>query len=214
MDKLLLRFPEGMREQIKASADLMGRSMNAEVIQRLKRSFMDEDDDRLRIDLPGDVWSSLLADAHVHNMEMDERAVQILSGTFDPNSDYKLALDKLLASVGEASDLSERVEDLKERQHLDFLLYYGKVLQISQFLQLLFEATQANLPAAVQDAAKDLQALNHAELSALRDRYEHAQFAVRHRDNARRNESDVGDDDEVSFGDTLPMKNIIETNKP
>ncbi|WP_312806503.1 Arc family DNA-binding protein [Agrobacterium cavarae] len=32
-DKFMLRLPEGMREQIKASANRNNRSMNAEIVQ-------------------------------------------------------------------------------------------------------------------------------------------------------------------------------------
>jgi len=35
IDKLLVRFPQGMRDKIKAAADASGRSMNAEIIHRL-----------------------------------------------------------------------------------------------------------------------------------------------------------------------------------
>lgn len=36
VDKLLLRFPEGMRDRIKEAAEKSGRSMNAEVVTRLE----------------------------------------------------------------------------------------------------------------------------------------------------------------------------------
>lgn len=39
VDKLLLRFPPGMRDRLKAIADANGRSMNAEIIYRLELSF-------------------------------------------------------------------------------------------------------------------------------------------------------------------------------
>lgn len=39
IDKLLVRFPEGMRDKIKAEAEKNKRSMNAEIIDRLERSF-------------------------------------------------------------------------------------------------------------------------------------------------------------------------------
>lgn len=38
-DQYVLRFPDGMRDQIKAAADANGRSMNAEIIARLEQSF-------------------------------------------------------------------------------------------------------------------------------------------------------------------------------
>lgn len=41
-DKFVLRFPDGMRDLIKASAAASGRSMNAEIIHRLEKSYADE----------------------------------------------------------------------------------------------------------------------------------------------------------------------------
>jgi hypothetical protein len=38
-DKSMLRFPPGMKEQIKQAAKENGRSMNSEIIQRLKESL-------------------------------------------------------------------------------------------------------------------------------------------------------------------------------
>lgn len=35
-DKFMLRFPDGMRDRIKAEADKNGRSMNAEIIQAIE----------------------------------------------------------------------------------------------------------------------------------------------------------------------------------
>ncbi len=40
-DKFMLRFPEGMRDRIKAEAERNGRSMNAEIIARLEESFIE-----------------------------------------------------------------------------------------------------------------------------------------------------------------------------
>lgn len=42
-DKFMLRFPDGMRDRIKAAADANGRSMNAEIIARLEASFAQRD---------------------------------------------------------------------------------------------------------------------------------------------------------------------------
>lgn len=41
-DKFMLRFPEGMRDEVKKAAEKNGRSMNAEIIHRLTESFEKE----------------------------------------------------------------------------------------------------------------------------------------------------------------------------
>lgn len=38
-DKFMLRLPEGMRERIRVAAEENGRSMNAEIVARLDKSF-------------------------------------------------------------------------------------------------------------------------------------------------------------------------------
>lgn len=38
-DKFIVRFPDGMRDRIKHAAQKNGRSMNAEIVNRLERSF-------------------------------------------------------------------------------------------------------------------------------------------------------------------------------
>jgi len=39
LDQYIVRFPEGMRDKIKAAAEAKGRSMNAEIITRLEASL-------------------------------------------------------------------------------------------------------------------------------------------------------------------------------
>lgn len=41
-DKFVLRLPDGMRSLIKEVAEENGRSMNAEIVQILKRALSDE----------------------------------------------------------------------------------------------------------------------------------------------------------------------------
>lgn len=38
-DGFMLRFPDGMRDRVKAAAEASGRSMNAEIVERLEESF-------------------------------------------------------------------------------------------------------------------------------------------------------------------------------
>jgi hypothetical protein len=43
-DQFVIRFPEGMRDRIANLAAANGRSMNAELIDRLEKSMVDSDD--------------------------------------------------------------------------------------------------------------------------------------------------------------------------
>lgn len=38
-DQFMLRLPDGMRDKIRTAAESSGRSMNAEIVHRLERSF-------------------------------------------------------------------------------------------------------------------------------------------------------------------------------
>lgn len=42
-DKMMMRLPPGMRDRIAEAAKVAGRSMNAEVIDRLEKSFTNDD---------------------------------------------------------------------------------------------------------------------------------------------------------------------------
>lgn len=62
VDKLLLRFPPGMRDRIKAAATSNNRSMNAEIISTLELAYPPDD-----VPLPGepmdaDTYASFVAD--------------------------------------------------------------------------------------------------------------------------------------------------------
>lgn len=43
-DKYVVRFPDGMRDRIRSAAEANNRSMNAEIIARLEKSFAETAD--------------------------------------------------------------------------------------------------------------------------------------------------------------------------
>ncbi|WP_337183823.1 Arc family DNA-binding protein [Shinella sp.] len=43
LDKFVLRLPDGLRERVKASADMNNRSMNAEIVAALEKAIADEE---------------------------------------------------------------------------------------------------------------------------------------------------------------------------
>lgn len=47
-DQFPLRFPNGMREQLKIVAKANGRSLNTEILDRIEKSFSDQNDDAIR----------------------------------------------------------------------------------------------------------------------------------------------------------------------
>ncbi|PDS79166.1 Arc family DNA-binding protein [Rhizobium sp. L43] len=171
-DQFILRFPDGMRDRIRAAAEVSGRSMNSEIVQRLASSF--EAADTLRLDLPGDLWNALMADAAMNDRQMDERAIQILMAAYDETSEYTTTLSKVLATTEENTNLSERLEQLRQQQDVDFLLYYSKVVQLGQFAKSILNVD--NIPAEIRETARQLGDLAGAEVTTLRQRHEEALF--------------------------------------
>ncbi|MGI2152559.1 Arc family DNA-binding protein [Shewanella oncorhynchi] len=60
LDKFMLRFPSGMREQIKEESNKNGRSMNAEIVHRLEVSFIADQNSSAASLLHGDALENLL----------------------------------------------------------------------------------------------------------------------------------------------------------
>lgn len=60
LDKFMLRFPSGMREQIKEESNKNGRSMNAEIVHRLEVSFIADQNSAAASLLQGDGIENVL----------------------------------------------------------------------------------------------------------------------------------------------------------
>lgn len=93
-DKFMLRFPDGMRDRLKEAAKANNRTMNAEIIDRLDRSFAAID-----MGLHGDpldhlgkmsLMLSMLLNERIHGKTRDEIAALAKEATQAINS--KLAL--------------------------------------------------------------------------------------------------------------------------
>lgn len=66
-DRYIVRFPEGMRDRIAAIAKENGRSMNAEIIARIERSFSDEPLRAGALDLNGLLSAGLILSTDDNN---------------------------------------------------------------------------------------------------------------------------------------------------
>ncbi len=94
-DKVLVRMPDGMRDRIKAAAKEHNRTMNAEIIDRLDRSFAAVD-----MGLKGDpldhlghmsMMLSLLLDEKFQGKSREEIAALAIQATQNINSKLSLA---------------------------------------------------------------------------------------------------------------------------
>ncbi|MDP9559776.1 UNVERIFIED_ORG: plasmid stability protein [Rhizobium nepotum] len=175
-DQYMIRFPEGMREELKLSAANMGRSMNAEIVQRLKTSFEEEGRDYYKVSLPEETRNALSIDALVHNVDFEERASQVLQAAYDKSSEYTFSLLKVDELAREGAYLEAELTRLTETQNSDFLMYYSKVVQLSHFVNSVVAAGKS-IPAEILDEAKSLQQLAATEIDTIHSRVERIEHA-------------------------------------
>jgi hypothetical protein len=177
-DQFMVRFPDGMRDDIRQSAEISGRSMNAEIIQRLKQSYKEPDADELCLHLPYDLWNSLMTDAAVNEMGMEDRAIHILYAAYDENIEYSKSLARVEKLVDENADLVELVSHMRAKEDADFLLYYSKVVQLAQFAKTVL-AARTEVPPHIAEIAEDIAKLGAAEMQTLHNRHDDAMFKKR-----------------------------------
>lgn len=76
-DQFPLRLPDGMRERIREESEKSGRSMNAEIVQRLTDS-LDRSPNQLRVSIPDELASSLATFASANKISMEEFVIRAL----------------------------------------------------------------------------------------------------------------------------------------
>lgn len=113
-DKYIVRFPDGMRDEIAASAKANNRSMNAEIIARLEKSFnpiSDEGDVMRAVRAIGEYSSKFNVDVSVNFSKSPQGilADAIKSGT--------LPADATLADIGNPAEASGRLEVQNQTEH-------------------------------------------------------------------------------------------------
>jgi hypothetical protein len=185
-----------MRDEIKLAADVNGRSMNAEIIHRLKNAFYRVEDGGPRIKVSQELYDALSLDSFGRGQDPDERAAEILNSRFDSKTDYDQMVDALAAEKLKNGDVRDENKSLKNDLERDFVLYYGKTLQISQFIAMLLRDAGDTLPEHVRSAARDLEELSKSEIEMLRDRYEDGLFRVKRQDNRNANDKSIATDGE------------------
>jgi len=158
-----------MRDEIKHAAEASGRSMNAEIVQRLKWSL--EDEDAIKLFLPAETERALFTDAAVNNMDVPERAVQILQANYGHGGDLDTSLSRVEDLAKENAELASLVATMSEREDADFLLYYTKTVQLSQFARTVLEAKDG-LPDSLVQTANELLLLAAAEAAKIQKRHD------------------------------------------
>ena len=114
LDKVIIRLPDGMRDKLKDLAKLNDRSLNAEIVQRLKQSLAELSADIVKLDLPGEIWNMLMADASMNDKSMDERVIEILKNNYDKSTEYNKSIERTLDLASTNSDLYDKIDQLEE----------------------------------------------------------------------------------------------------
>ena len=99
-DKFMLRMPDGMRDRLKAAAKENGRSMNAEIIARLERSFFTPAEIKERLQTADEIISQ--AELNLANMQKrnrDNEALQLQ--LFDAVQELTRQQEEFIAEVAE-----------------------------------------------------------------------------------------------------------------
>ena len=81
-DGFMLRFPEGMRERIKAAADASNRSMNSEIVARLEGGLDRDEDGAIKVWLPQELLERIYDEAHGSDLDPNLLIVDALESVF------------------------------------------------------------------------------------------------------------------------------------
>lgn len=123
-DKYVLRLPDGMRERIRAAAELSNRSMNAEIVDRLEQSFSFPSTEaglRARIATLNEEAEGLHAEIRELQDEAErgsERRVEFLAeirGLRIERKEFDQKLEKAEAQVREAHQILRNYEAHSEQ---------------------------------------------------------------------------------------------------
>lgn len=93
-DQFQLRLPPGLRDRIKAVAETNNRSMNAEIVARLAKSFEHQD----HVEIPEHLGKRIAAEAAAKGRTMRYEIFRTLVDRY-PAPDYVAIEEELLNSV-------------------------------------------------------------------------------------------------------------------
>lgn len=88
-EQAMIRLPEGMRDKLKAAADVTGRSMNAEIVDRLEQSF------RSPLVLPADLIDRIKVYADRHDRTVNDEILRLLEREYPQQWDVDERMEYL-----------------------------------------------------------------------------------------------------------------------
>ncbi|UIK05035.1 Arc family DNA-binding protein [Neorhizobium galegae] len=88
-EQAMIRLPDGMRDQLKAAAENNGRSMNAEIVERLEQSFRS-------LLIPEDLWGRIQVYAQRNGRATSEEVLRLLDREYPRQWPVENSLDELV----------------------------------------------------------------------------------------------------------------------
>lgn len=109
-DQFPLRLPDGLRDQIKARADNNGRSMNAEIVDRLEKSLRAEE--LAQPDVTAHRSGVLASLPDTALQEILSNVATILNQSLDRERELAGKVDKLAETVSSTAAANEQILEI------------------------------------------------------------------------------------------------------
>jgi hypothetical protein len=169
-ERFQIRMPEGLRGRIREAADDANRSMNAEIIHILAEHFESKSGYTLKLELPPELYKSLLNEALLRDQSMEERAVDVLAG----DGSQTPGIDKITNKLDSYAEqlFEQRFENIYIRREADesMILYFNKVIQLNQFVSSILRSHAKDIDGAHLKMARELKKLTDVEIKTFSGR--------------------------------------------
>jgi Arc-like DNA binding domain len=210
-DRYIVRFPEGMRDRLKAVAEMSGRSMNSEIVQRLKGSF--EQQDGLHLAIDGPLLQELEVRAYAVGIEPEELILRILQDDLSArSSDQKQIESRLSEEILRNANLADQLAALKQEVDTDFFANYNKTLQMKAFLTFMMNQWNETVPDSLMHLAVDMAAACDREIESLKDRHDEVLFSIKWKKRAQELDGEIAGSDAAIAADRTSRTHSIDND--
>lgn len=135
-DQYMVRFPDGMRDELKALAEKSGRSMNTEIISRLMMSLGEASEGPAwTLYVPEDLQKRVAIAAQRHGVSPNEEIINLLSDFYPAPktaADAAREIERMANVISPASTVPEIEQLVRKLQDLAVSIYRGRVPEIDQ----------------------------------------------------------------------------------
>lgn len=135
-DQVSLRLPDGMRDRIKRAADRNGRSANAEIVERLRASLEEPDENIRKVWLPAELWKRVEHEANEEGMDPNFVVLGHLERSFpDGQQEIDFATGKVVVAKRKPGPEAHYYPQMDDAQILNIISRYN--LEIAEAVRVL-----------------------------------------------------------------------------